>query len=1017
MIQEKEMKQKKDMNNVLHKLRLLCTVFILCTAVLSASVSAETVTVEPDYSWYDSTSTKFTIYDKNDLVGFANIVNGKAEGITKDTFKGKTVRLNADIDLTGEVWTPIGSSMYDCSPTDDEVKMFEGTFDGCGHTIDGLSDARYIPLVEDAGLHHLNDGKYSKEYSFGLFGYVYGANISNVNLSGVNINACVRKTPDDREVTGSGVAALVGFYVPKSGVASVIENCHVLSGSVNASNNMGGLIGFMMVFGENVIVDFTVKGCSNNAEVTTKARDAGGILGLAQFQSSNNPSALKFEQCTNTGDVTAEEGGSCSVAGGILGHENTETYKNCRIFFIECENTGDITAKGGSNAEVHASGMGTSFYSTGPWLIAENCKNSGKITITGGEDVDHDKEGPFAGGIFAHSRYATIINCKNTGDIDAPDYAHSGRYISGKHSYWIFLDEDVSEGDIGVSSGFSKCILGEGGKTINPMPEVAWDDEQNDKELRAGLPDPYKEGHVFLGWYWYTDIDDPGTKLELGTNLYDGVTQEGTTYYAKWEEGITFNANGGSGDMDPLNIGDSITLPQNKFTRENYRFAGWNTKPDGTGTYYSDEDTISVDTSTILYAQWESVITFNANGGTGCITEMSINESKSEILNTNTFTLSNYEFAGWATSSDGSVEYEDGATITPEGNITLYAQWRGKITFYANGGTGEMEAQEILKGQEVKLNPNTFTKTGYLFNKWAVNPDGTGTSYADETTIMSAENVVLYANWTVCNAHNFVEEIAEPDYMKSPATTEQKAVYYKSCSLCGLSSAGEKGEATFEYGDVLEKAPVSSNSGSPSSGGTYTTMTRDAPEEGGKVSFKNSASPVEFVTVPAGIVDGQIIVSAVTNADSLDGKEVEAIFEVSITGSYPTGEETVITVELPKSELTKRGLTEADACLYHCNGEEWEKLVTTYEIDGDNIIYHGITTSFSPFALVYEIDGAIMAEEEKPVDEPIEQPPVDEPLEPLPPIEDITTETPETPMPIFGILAGIGCAAVIFRRK
>lgn len=1009
MIQEKEMKQKKDMNNVLHKLRLLCTVFILCTAVLSASVSADTV--EPDYSWYDITSTEFTISDVEDLVGFANIVNGKAEGRTKDTFKGKTVRLTADIDLTtNEDWTPIGSSMYDHPPNGDGTKMFEGTFDGCGNTIYGLSDSGYSLLNEDAGR--------SNEYSFGLFGYVYGANITNVNLSGVNINAC-KKTLDEREVTGSGVAALVGFYVPKSGVASVIENCHVLSGSVTASNNMGGLIGFMMVFGDEVIVDFTVRGCSNNAKVTTKARDAGGILGLAQFQSSENPSALKFEQCTNTGDVTAESGsGSCSVAGGILGQENTETYKNCRIFFIECENTGNITAHGQSSAEVHASGMGTSFYSAGPWLIAENCKNSGKITITGGENVNHDTDGPFAGGIFAHSRYATIINCKNTGNIDAPDYAYSGGYISGKHSYWIFLDEDdCKEGDIGVSSDeYSKCILGKGGKTIKPMPEVIWKDNQQESHYRAGLPDPYREGYVFVGWYT-TDTYDPNTKLELGTDLDEGVTQSGITYYAKWEEGITFNSNGGTGYMEPLNIGNSITLTQNAFTRENYRFTGWNTKPDGTGDSYADGASISATDSTALYAQWESVITFNANGGTGDMDKMGISEGTSAPLNSNAFVFSNYEFAGWATSSDGSVEYGDGETIKPEGNITLYAQWRGKITFDANGGTGEMEAQEILKGQEVTLTPNTFTKTGYLFNKWAVNPDGTGTSYGDEATIPSAENMVLYANWTLCNVHNFVEEIAEPDYLKSPATTEQKAVYYKSCSLCGLSSAGKEGEATFEYGDVLEKAPVSSNSGSPSSGGTYTTMTRDAPEEGGKVSFKNSASPVEFVTVPAGIVDGQIIVSAVTNADSLDGKEVEAIFEVSITGSYPTGEETTITVELPKSELTKRGLTEADACLYHFNGEEWEKLVTTYEIDGDNIIYHGITTSFSPFALVYEIGGAVMAEEEKPVDELIEQPPVDEPLEPLPPIEDITTETPETPMPIFGILAGIGCAAVIFRRK
>ena len=194
-------------------------------------------------------------------------------------------------------------------------------------------------------------------------------------------------------------------------------------------------------------------------------------------------------------------------------------------------------------------------------------------------------------------------------------------------------------------------------------------------------------------------------------------------------------------------------------------------------------------------------------------------------------------------------------------------------------------------------------------------------------------------------------------------------------------------------------------------------MIRDAPEEGGEVLFKNSATLVESVTVPAGIVDGKIVVSAVTNAESPEGKEVEALFEVSITGSYPAGEESIITVSLSKSELTKRGLTEADACLYHFDGEKWTNLFTTYEVNGDSIVYRGITASFSPFALVYEIGGAVPAEEDEPVDEPTEQPPVDSPSEELPPIVDTPTENPETPIPMLGILAGLGCAAVFIRRK
>ena len=52
-------------------------------------------------------------------------------------------------------------------------------------------------------------------------------------------------------------------------------------------------------------------------------------------------------------------------------------------------------------------------------------------------------------------------------------------------------------------------------------------------------------------------------------------------------------------------------------------------------------------------------------------------------------------------------------------------------------------------------------------------------------------------------AHDFTAEIAEAKYLKSGATCTEKAVYYKSCAACGLSSAGTASEATFEAGNVL----------------------------------------------------------------------------------------------------------------------------------------------------------------------------------------------------------------------
>ena len=53
-------------------------------------------------------------------------------------------------------------------------------------------------------------------------------------------------------------------------------------------------------------------------------------------------------------------------------------------------------------------------------------------------------------------------------------------------------------------------------------------------------------------------------------------------------------------------------------------------------------------------------------------------------------------------------------------------------------------------------------------------------------------------------AHSFTAEKAEAQYLKSAATCTEKAVYYKSCAVCGLSSKGTADEATFFSGNALD---------------------------------------------------------------------------------------------------------------------------------------------------------------------------------------------------------------------
>ena len=92
------------------------------------------------------------------------------------------------------------------------------------------------------------------------------------------------------------------------------------------------------------------------------------------------------------------------------------------------------------------------------------------------------------------------------------------------------------------------------------------------------------------------------------------VAEEDATYTAQYSATarvfytITFNANGGEGSMKPqrFEVGVDTALNTNAFTRENYKFIGWNTAADGSGATYADEGAILELTGDMtLYAQWQ----------------------------------------------------------------------------------------------------------------------------------------------------------------------------------------------------------------------------------------------------------------------------------------------------------------------------------------------------------------------------------------------------------------------------
>ena len=283
-----------------------------------------------------------------------------------------------------------------------------------------------------------------------------------------------------------------------------------------------------------------------------------------------------------------------------------------------------------------------------------------------------------------------------------------------------------------------------------------------------------RDGYTFVGWN--TKADGTGTSYtnkQQITNLASN-DDEKVILYAQWSQdgyNISFEKNNGTGDMASIvvPIDEYISLPDNQFVREGYIFSGWNTKADGTGTSYTNKQSIynigGNGDIILLYAQWQPIhyyLNLSGNGGEGVMPVYSLIYDKSQSLSKNIFTKNGYTFVNWNTKADGtgvSIENE-GAVLNlsnkNDDNIYLYAQWQPIeyfVIYNANGGIGTMENRQVTFEREFNLDNNLYTKENYNFVGWNTKADGSGTSYNNGELVSKLLNqsgsITLYAQWTI----------------------------------------------------------------------------------------------------------------------------------------------------------------------------------------------------------------------------------------------------------------------------
>jgi|GEM_PF-4437109 Listeria/Bacterioides repeat len=255
---------------------------------------------------------------------------------------------------------------------------------------------------------------------------------------------------------------------------------------------------------------------------------------------------------------------------------------------------------------------------------------------------------------------------------------------------------------------------------------------------------PKKKGYTFAGWY-------KDSSYKAAWNFKSNYVTKNTTLYAKWKPityKVSFNSKGGSSVAAQNVSRNGLAKTPSKPARPGYSFVNWykDTKYKTVWKFSSNHVTGNV----TLYAKWitqsAKTVKFETNSGTPIASQTVPYNS---LLKIPTTTKVGCTFAGWFKDSALTSAWNTSSSRLTS-DITLYAKWTTNnytVAFNSNGGSN-VNSQIVAFGNPI-TQPPAPTKTGYTFAGWFT--DDKLTTAWNFVTLCPANNVTLYAKWTINN--------------------------------------------------------------------------------------------------------------------------------------------------------------------------------------------------------------------------------------------------------------------------
>jgi len=291
-----------------------------------------------------------------------------------------------------------------------------------------------------------------------------------------------------------------------------------------------------------------------------------------------------------------------------------------------------------------------------------------------------------------------------------------------------------------------------------------------------------KTGYKFVNWTdgssneKSTDKDYKFTMPANDVNLTANATpiKYNIVFNSNKPSSATSSVTGSTASMNNISYDTSITLNKNGYNLSGWKFAGWDTKADGSGTSYTDGQSVNnlttTDGATItMYAKWVQgdgdLVT--ANKGTGISDTTGTGTYKDGAgVGLNATVAKGYTWkssestTGWFDSTGKKVSSNQNYKFTMTPGAKIYTAKATANTYTIKYNKNKSDAIGTIADStytyDVKgaLRTNVFTATGYKQTGWNTKADGTGTHYDAGKAIdvinwtdLDGKVINLYAEW------------------------------------------------------------------------------------------------------------------------------------------------------------------------------------------------------------------------------------------------------------------------------